>query len=133
MTRTRTVGVPGLGVAILLLIAPISLADTRKWVAVEDLERHTCPSDDCGVVGRFFFRESVPVFETQADWSRVSMNKTAACFDGVSLYVETGPDQCSEQNGIREGEFAEWVRTEYLADLEPAQPKQPLSKSPDEG
>ena len=117
MTRTRTVGVPGLGVAILLLIAPISLADTRKWVAVEDLERHTCPSDDCGVVGRFFFRESVPVFETQADWSRVSMNKTAACFDGVSLYVET----------------AEWVRTEYLADLEPAQPKQPLSKSPDEG
>lgn len=97
------------------VVAVPTLADMRKWVAIEDLKRYTCPSTKCGVVGRFFFGESLLVFETRDGWSRVTHYKSAACFDGKSIFVEAGPDTCSQENGIVQGEFAEWVQSEFLA------------------
>jgi hypothetical protein len=108
-------------------------ADSRKWVVVDGLKRFTCPSAECGVVGRFFYRETVPVFETEDGWSRVSGKKSAACYDGASIFVESGPDECTAENGITSGEFAEWVRSKYLADSEPLKPLKRAAGLPGEG
>lgn len=116
------------GLVALFALAPQSSAQSHKWVAVEDIQRHTCPSEGCGVVGFFFFRETVPVFETTDGWSRVSVEKTAGCYDGHSLFVEKGPDECSTENGIEQGEFFEWVRSEYLAESRPSKPVKGASK-----
>jgi len=115
-------GIAGLGV--LVASAHPSNADMRMWVGIEDLKRHTCPSDTCGIVGRFFFQESVRVFETADGWSRVSNYKSAACFDGTSIYVESGPSDCSTGNGISQGRFAEWVKSQYLVSEHPREPLQ---------
>lgn len=98
-------------------------AEMRMWVAVDGLKRYTCPSEECGVTGRFFFRESLLVHETRKEWSRVTHFRTAGCDDGRSAYVEFGPDECSADNGIIQGEYAEWVRSEYLAERLPEEPK----------
>lgn len=110
------------GIAALALSSHPAQADTRKWVAVDQLERFTCPSLECGMVGRFFFRESLPVLETKDGWSRVSFYRTAGCFDGKSLYVEAGRAECVEENGIVNGKYSEWVQSQFLAQEPPAKP-----------
>jgi hypothetical protein len=86
----------------------------RMAIQVEDVKRRTCPSMECGVIGRFFSGESVPVYESRNGWSRVSGYYSAGCHDGRSAFVELGPSACTEANGIVRGEFAEWVRSEFL-------------------
>lgn len=100
----------------------VAWADMRMWVAAEGPERHTCPSEACGVTGRFFFRESLYVYETQGAWSRVTHFRSAGCNDGVSAYVETGPNECSAENGIVQGKYAEWIKSEFLAKERPEEP-----------
>ena len=90
-------------------------AQERMVIHVDDVKRRTCPSMECGVIGRFFFGESVPVYQTMNGWSRVSGYYSAGCHDGRSAFVETGPSACTQANGIAQGEFAEWVRSEFLA------------------
>jgi hypothetical protein len=90
-------------------------AQERMVIHVDDVRRRTCPSTECGVVGGFFLGESVPVYETMNGWSRVSGYYSAGRHDGRSAFVETGPVACTEANGIAQGEFAEWVRSEFLA------------------
>lgn len=133
MTGKCSIGFLGYGLAALLAFTAQSTADSRKWVVITDLKRHSCPSAECGVVGRFFFRETVPVYETDDGWSRVSREKSAACYDGASIYVESGPDKCTAENGIISGEFFEWVRSKYLADSEPLKPVKRASELPGEG
>lgn len=103
-------------------LASVARADMRMWVAIDDLKRHTCPSEECGVTGRFFFRESLLVQETQDGWSRVTHYRSAGCYEGKSAYVESGPDECSADNGIVQGEYAEWVKSEFLAEERPKEP-----------
>ncbi len=90
-------------------------AQVRMVIHVDDVQRRTCPSMECGVIGRFFSGESVPAYETVNGWSRVSGYYSAGCHDGRSAFVERGPNACTETNGIVGGEFAEWVRSEFLA------------------
>lgn len=119
-----------IGLAAVVAGTPSSAtADSRMWVAVDDLKRYTCPSPKCGIVGRFFFRETIPVIETSNGWTRVSQPKTAGCYDGNSLYVESGPDDCTPQNGIKEGEFSEWVRSKFLVEVPPSKP---MRRQPEE-
>lgn len=107
----------GGALALGLLLQPVlpAGAEERMWVAIDDLQRRTCPSTECGVVGRFFFQESVIVFEKEDEWSRVSRYHSAGCYEGVSAFVEEGNPECSADNGIRGGEFAEWVQSKFLA------------------
>lgn len=100
----------------------VARADMRMWVAADRLQRHTCPSETCGVTGRFFFRESLYVHETLGGWSRVTHFRSAGCNEGVSAYVETGPKECSAENGIVQGKYAEWVKSEFLAKERPEEP-----------
>lgn len=110
-----------LAAIVVVICALAAAAGERMTVAGGEVERRTCPSAECGVVGRFFPGESVFVHETVEGWSRVSNYYSAACHDGRSSFVETGPDECTEANGIVQGEFAEWVRSEALADEQPDQ------------
>ena len=106
-----------------------SLAQTRMWVGVDDLWRHSCPSIDCGIVGRLFFRESVIVYQTRDGWSRISGYSAAGCSGGKAAFVQSGRDDCSKENGISNGEFAEWVDSKGLATEKPDRP-QDLSANP---
>lgn len=106
-----------IAMAILVLAGGIvpAAAQSRMSVTDENNLRRTCPSLDCGAIGRFYPGESVVVHESVDGWSRVSGYYTAGCFEGRSLFVESGPDACTAENGIRDGELAEWIRTEFLA------------------
>jgi len=97
------------------LLAPAT-AQERMVVQADDAKRRTCPSEQCGIVGRFFSGESVPVYERADGWSRVSRYYTAGCHDGRSSFVEVGHSECTKANGIVQGEFAEWVKSAFLAE-----------------
>jgi hypothetical protein len=107
--RALAVAVTACGV-----LAPAS-AQERMMIHADEAWRRTCPSEQCGIVGRFFSGESVPVYESANGWSRVSRYYTAGCHDGRSAFVEVGHDQCTKTNGIVQGEFAEWVKSAFLA------------------
>jgi hypothetical protein len=103
--------------------SPTPEADpARMWVSGERLKRHSCPSEDCGVVGRFFFREAVDVLETREGWVRATKTYDASCVDGRSQYVDEGRADCTDDNGITDGVFAEWVLLDGLVDQRPADP-----------
>lgn len=114
------------GCAVGLLVAAGAVtpgnAESRMWIDSDASKRRTCPSLECGIVGRFFFRETVVVYETRDGWSRVSGYYSAACSGGRSAFVDSGRSDCSESNGITNGEFAEWVRSDFLAATRPENP-----------
>lgn len=93
-----------------------------RWVTSERLNRRTCPSVDCGVVGWLMHRERAQVFETRDAWARVSKYYDAACRDGRSTFVDTGNAACTPENGIENGRLAEWVAAEYLSETRPPEP-----------
>ena len=92
------------------------------WVTASTLFRRTCPSVKCGIVGKFFYRESVIVFEKKNEWGRVSEYYDASCSGGHSEYVDSGPANCTEDNGIKEGKFAEWMKLSFLSKKRPPEP-----------
>jgi hypothetical protein len=96
--------------------------DERWWVTSERLNRRTCPSETCGVVGQLFLREGVTIHESRAGWVRVSQTYDASCVGGRSEYVDTGNAACDPANGISDGQFAEWVSEDYLAETRPPDP-----------
>lgn len=94
----------------------------RYWVISERLNRHTCPSKNCGVVGQYFFREGAEIFESKAEWGRVSKYYSASCSNGISEYVDSGNAKCEPENGIVDGKFAEWVVMKSLSEQRPRDP-----------
>jgi hypothetical protein len=101
--------------ASLLMTLP-AVAETQMWVASEAANRRTCPSVECGVVGKLLFRELATVIETKSGWARVTKYYDAACVGGRSEYVEEGPADCVPENGIVDGQFAEWIRLDLLSE-----------------
>jgi hypothetical protein len=94
----------------------------KLWVTSERLQRHSCPSEKCGIVGQLFFREAATVLERKGEWARISKSYDASCSGGRSEYVDKGNAECSAANGIVDGKFAEWVRGEHLAANRPPDP-----------
>lgn len=99
------------------------------WVTSARLNRRTCPSTNCGVVGRFLFRQSVEEFERRDGWVRVTKYYSASCADGKSNYVDVGDDRCRPENGIVQGQFAEWVSARYLSKQQPPDPAEKATAS----
>lgn len=93
-------------------------ASELYWVNAESIDRRTCPSQACGVVGFLRFKDKVEAREVKGGWARISAEYSAMCAGGKSELVESGNDDCVPKNGISKGVFAEWV------------PVQQLSKSP---
>lgn len=96
--------------------------EQAMWVSSDRAERRTCPSTSCGEVGRLFHRERVVVLEQRDGWVRITEPYSASCVNGRSEYVETGQAECTEANGISNGEFSEWVALSDLATEQPADP-----------
>lgn len=96
--------------------------NASRWSAVDRLNRRTCPSTQCGVVGQVFFRESVQIFEIQNGWARITHYYDASCVLGVSEYIDFGNPRCEADNGIVEEQFAEWVSVEHLSETRPPDP-----------
>lgn len=106
----------------------VSSDAAKLWVTTKRVERRTCPSENCGSVGYFMFREAVTVLERKGDWGRVTKRYSAACEGGKSRYVETGVAACTSENGIEGGEFAEWVQLASVATQRPADPADTASR-----
>lgn len=94
----------------------------KYWVTADYLNRRTCPSTNCGIVGRLIFREAAHIYERQGGWARISNYYNASCWQGRSEYVEAGNSECTPENGIVDGRFAEWVSTSYLSKERPPDP-----------
>lgn len=94
--------------------------EKRRWVTSERLNRRTCPSERCGVVGQLFFREGVKVHEVRDGWARITPFYDASCLGGRSEYVDSGNTECDDLNGIVDGQLAEWVSLGYLSETRPA-------------
>ncbi len=92
------------------------------WVTADRLNRRTCPSTDCGIVGALVFREGTHVYEWEGAWARVSRYYNASCNKGSSEYVDSGNKTCTFENGIVDGQFAEWVSDRFLAEVRPPDP-----------
>ncbi len=92
------------------------------WVTANELNRRTCPSEECGIVGKLLFREKVQVHEEKDGWVRISKFYDGACNNGRSSFVEEGNDTCSPDNGITEGKLAEWVAKDHLSSTRPSDP-----------
>jgi hypothetical protein len=109
--------------AILVVLgASPSLAEDTYWVTADFLNRRTCPSTHCGIVGQLFYREGVTVYEERGDWVRISKPDNASCRERTSDYVDAGGTTCSDSNGIEGSKSAEWVALKYLAATRPAHP-----------
>lgn len=107
-------------VSVVASSAPSQAED--MWVSVDRLNRRTCPSTACGVVGKLFFREHVDAVERRGNWVRITRWYDAACAGGISEYVDSGNANCVPENGIEDGKFAEWVSVEALSAERPADP-----------
>ena len=97
-------------------------SSNKYWVTSDRLDRRTCPSTNCGIVGQFFFREGADVFEDKDGWARVSRYYDASCANGRSEYVDSGNSRCGPENGIVDGKFAEWVFADFLSEDRPPDP-----------
>ncbi len=107
---------------VMILVSNIALSVQEKWNTSDSLNRRTCPSVNCGVVGKLLYREKVAVFETSNGWARITKYYDAACASGRSQYVDTGNSDCSAQNGIVGGKMAEWISEKYLSNTQPEDP-----------
>jgi hypothetical protein len=112
-------------VACTLVIASLTApagAATDAWVTTDRLNRRTCPSEKCGIVGMLMFREKVTILEENAGWARVTKYYNASCSNGNSDFVDTGNKTCSQANGIVNGQLAEWVSMTHLSKTRPDDP-----------
>lgn len=109
-----------IGIILLLLSFPAFAAE--QWVSGDRLNRRTCPSTDCGVVGQLFHREGVNVLEERNGWGRIADYYETSCGKGRSAYVDTGNASGTPENGIENGQFAEWVSLEHLTNVRPPDP-----------
>lgn len=105
-----------------------SKGGAEYWVSSQRLNRRTCPSVKCGIVGQFFFRAGVKVLERRGGWARITELYHASCVSGRSEYVDSGNDACEVSNGVSDGKFAEWVSAQYLVVDRPRDPAANASK-----
>jgi hypothetical protein len=110
-----------LAILVMLGASPSSAAETN-WVTADFLNRRTCPSTHCGIVGQLFYREGVTVYEEKGGWARITQPYDASCREGNSDYVDAGGTTCSGSNGVEDSKSSEWVALKHLAATRPADP-----------
>lgn len=109
--------------------ADVPAGSERLWVTSQRLDRRTCPSERCGVVGQLFFREAANVLERRGGWARITNPYHAGCEGGRSANVDRGNAACDTENGITDGKFAEWVLAASLSPNRPADPAETASNA----
>lgn len=107
---------------LIVLFPSTTLAEPEAWVTSENLNRRTCPSTECSIVGKLYFRERVTIYENRQEWVRVSKYYDANCKNGYSEYVDSGNAKCTPKNGIIDGKFAVWVNISFLSSKRPSDP-----------
>lgn len=112
----------GVATFLVFFLATDVMAAEQLWVTSDRLNRRTCPSTNCGVVGQLFFREGVTALEERDGWVRISKSYDASCRGGRSDYVDSGNASCLASNGITDGQFSEWVFAKHLSAKRPDDP-----------
>jgi hypothetical protein len=104
-----------------------SHAANDYWVKSDRQNRHTCPSEQCGIIGQLFFREKAAVYEMKGSWGRITGVYDASCEGGRSEFVDSGNATCTPDNGITDGKFAEWALMSSLDSVHPPDPAEKAS------
>lgn len=102
--------------------SPPNSPPKEMFANVDRVNRRTCPSAECGIVGQLFYREAVKVFEEKDGWARITKHYDASCRDGASEYIDSGSKICAANNGMVDGKFAEWVSIKLLSNVRPGDP-----------
>ena len=89
------------------------------WVIKDSLNRYTCPDIRCGMVGAIYHGQKVELLDEKEGWTRITKYYDASCLNGVSQFVDSGNNKCTQDNGIINGQMAEWVQSEYLSLMKP--------------
>ncbi|MFG6599948.1 MULTISPECIES: SH3 domain-containing protein [unclassified Sulfitobacter] len=110
-----------------LYAQPLRAQQADLYVSADQLSVRSCASTSCGRISWLLSGQKVTVVETRNGWARISKYYDAACKAGKSEYVDSGNSACSEENGISNGQLAEWVSLDYLK-ANPEKPK-PASSS----
>ncbi len=105
-----------------ILVDHVGNKTNQMYVVVDRLTRRTCPSLKCGTVGSLMYREAVEVLEERQGWGRITRTYDASCINGSSEYIDSGDARCDTENGVVDGEFAEWVTLNYLESDRPMDP-----------
>jgi hypothetical protein len=95
------------------------VATSTMWVVAERLSIRTCAADSCGIMSGLISGSRVSVYEVVNGWARISGYSTASCENGVSFMIDDGNGDCSEQNGIIDGNVAQWVSMQFLSKKKP--------------
>ncbi|KKN15223.1 hypothetical protein LCGC14_0988270 [marine sediment metagenome] len=111
-----------------LYVQPLLAQPMKRYVSADQLSVRSCPSTSCGRISWLLSGQKVTVAETQNGWARISKYYDASCKGGVSEYVDSGNASCSKDNGVSDGQFAEWVSLEYLAERS-EEPRPPSNSS----
>ena len=99
-----------------LYVQPLLAQPMDRYVSADQLSVRSCPSTSCGRISWLLSGQKVTVAETRNGWARISKYYDASCKGGVSEYVDSGNASCSKENGVSDGQLAEWVSLEYLAE-----------------
>lgn len=110
ITILAIAALPGAG----LLVAQDAEAEVKLWANADRVNRRTCPSTECGIVGQLFFREAAEVLEERDGWVRITRYYDGSCVGGRSEYVDSGNAACVASNGFDGSQFAEWVSRDCL-------------------
>ncbi|MFG5381333.1 SH3 domain-containing protein [Yoonia sp. R2-816] len=106
-----------------------SEAGAVGYVVPSRLNRRTCPSSNCGVVGQLFGREKVTILENKNGWVRITEYYDASCRRGISEYVDSGNAACVTDNGVTDGRFAEWISADFISTEIPEDPSDSADSS----
>lgn len=85
------------------------------WINGDGVDKHSCPSPECGVVGQLSFRDPVDVYDMDGGWVRVSPARKALCVNGRTRFIKKGSDLCDPSNGIEGGTYYDWIPADYLS------------------
>jgi len=100
------------------------------YVSANTLNKRTCPSINCGIVGQVRKGDKLNELEVKDGFTRVT-NYYKACTNGIHDYVESGDNKCTTENGMTDGMFAEWISTKHLSKDKPSEDKDKLSSKYD--
>jgi len=97
---------------VLLSTAPVYAESL--YVVPDILNKRTCPSTSCGIVGQVMRGNKLTVLEKENGFARVT-DYYDPCTNGFHDFVKAGDNRCIPANGMKNGKFAEWVSLNHLS------------------
>lgn len=107
--------------AAMALLSTAPVYAESLYVVPDTLNKRTCPSTSCGIVGQVMKGNKLSVLAKENGFARVT-DYNDSCTNGIHDWVKAGDNRCTQANGMRNGKFAEWVSLNHLSAEPPKAP-----------